>query len=457
MRLTCSEEATMRAYYAVLLLFSLALFSTALWSENKRIFPFEYKRVQLENGFRAYFIRAGAPGQIAYVTVVRTGARDEYEPGRSGYAHFFEHMMFRGTAKYPRYDEVTSRIGAMRNAFTSNDFTNYYLIASSDSLEQIIDLESDRFMNLAYSEAQFRTEAGAILGEFSQGRSNPYQYLAEKIADTAFDRHTYKHLTIGFEKDVRSMPEGFAYSLSFYHRYYRPENCVLLLTGDFDFGRAEQLVRKYYGPWKRGYLPPDIQSEPIQVAPRKATVSFPGRTLPILSVNYKGPAWSAKDRTAVAAEVLGLAAFGPNSEIYRKLVIQEQKVQTLSGDFELTRDPNLLSITTLVTDPRNLPVIESEIEHTVEQFRRDLCDEKLLRDTKSAMKYEFLMRLETAQGVCFALRPTVVFTGGIEAIEDYYRTLDLVTPEDVRAAAKRYLVENGRTTVTLVPASEGAK
>jgi zinc protease len=447
----------MRIHYVVLLISLLALFSGALWGEDKKIFPFEYKRIQLENGFKAYLIKAGAPGQIAYVTVVRTGARDEYEPGRSGYAHFFEHMMFRGTAKYPHYEQVTSQIGAMRNAFTSNDLTNYYLIASTDSLEQIIDLESDRFMNLAYTEPQFRTEAGAILGEFSQGRSNPYQYLAEKVADTAFERHTYKHLTIGFEKDVRSMPEGFGYSLNFYRRYYRPENCVLLLAGDFDFSRAEQLIRKYYSLWKSGYVAPNIQPEPAQTSPKKATVSFPGRTLPILSINYKGPAWNATDRMAVASEVLGMVAFGPNSAIYKKLVIQEQKVQSLNADFELGRDPSLLNITTQVTDPANLPAIESEVASIAEKFRWNRCDEKLLRETKSAMKYEFLMSLETAQGICSTLRPVVVFTGGIEAIEDFYRTLDAITPEDVRAAASQYLVENGRTTVTLVPAGEGAK
>jgi zinc protease len=447
----------MRIHYAVLVISLLALFSGALWGEEKKIFPFEYKRVQLENGFKAYLIKAGAPGQIAYVTVVRTGARDEYEPGRSGYAHFFEHMMFRGTPKYPHYDQVTTQIGAMRNASTGLDLTNYYLVASTDSLEQIIDLESDRFMNLAYSEAQFRTEAGAILGEFSQGRSNPYQYIAEKAADTAFEKHTYKHLTMGFEKDVRNMPEGFEYSRNFYRRYYRPENCVLLIAGDFDFNRAEQLIRKYYSPWKSGYVAPNIPTEPAQAAPKKATVSFPGRTLPILSVNYKGPAWSATDRMAVAAEVLGSVAFGPNSAIYRKLVIQQQKVQSLEDSFQLTRDPNLLSITTQVTDAANLPEIENEIAGVAEKFRRELCDVKLLRDTKNAMKYEFIMRLETAQGICSALRPIVVFTGGIEAVEDYFRTLDGIKPEDVRAAADRYLVENGRTTVTLMSAGGGAK
>jgi zinc protease len=447
----------MRIHQAALMISALVMLAAVSWGESLKVFPFESRQVKLDNGFNAYLIRAGAPGQIAYVTVVRTGARDEWEPGRSGYAHFFEHMMFRGTAKYPHYDAVTTRIGAMRNAFTSSDLTNYYLVASSDSLEQIIDLESDRFMNLDYTESQFRTEAGAILGEFSQGRANPNLYLAEKTLDTAFDRHTYKHLTIGFEKDVRGMPEGFEYSRSFYQRYYRPENCVLLLAGDFDFDRAEELIRKYYSPWKRGYVAPKIQPEPAQTAPRKATVQFPGRTLPILSVNYKGPAWSATDRMAVAAEILGLVAFGPNSDIYRKLVIQDQRVQSFSGDFGLSRDPNLLSVTTQVNKPEGLPAVEQEIASTAEKFRMDLCDEKLLRDSKSAMKYEFLMSLETANGVCSALRPVVVFTGGISAVEDYYKTLDSITPEDVRAAARKYLVDTGKTTVTLVQAGEGIR
>jgi zinc protease len=335
--------------------------------------------------------------------------------------------------------------------------TQYYLVASKDSLEQIIDLESDRFMNLEYTEEVFRTEAGAILGEFSQGRANPGLYLMEKLADTAFDVHTYKHLTIGFEKDVRAMPEGYEYSLGFYRRYYRPENCVLLLTGDFDPAQAERWIRKYYSPWKPGYVAPDVKPEPPQTAPKEATVEFPGRTLPVLSIAYKGPAWSATDSLAVATEVLGMVAFGPNSDIYRRLVIQEQRVQSLSGNFSLDRDPGLLTIISMVNKAPDIPSISQEVQKTVERFRTTLCDPKLLNDTRSAMKYGFLMRLETPQGIDFALRNFVVFTGGIEAVEDYYRTLDSITPEDVRAAAAKYLVENGRTTVTLTGAREERK
>ena len=132
--------------------------------QKQGVFPFPYETVTLENGFRAYLIKAGAPGQIAYVSVVRTGSRDEVEAGKSGFAHFFEHMMFRGTEKYPNYDAETNKMGAFRNASTWPDQTAYYMVANSEYLEKIMDLESDRFMNLKY--------AGAGLQDRSRARSS---------------------------------------------------------------------------------------------------------------------------------------------------------------------------------------------------------------------------------------------------------------------------------------------
>ncbi len=419
------------------------------------IFPYPYHKLELDNGFKAYLIHAGAPGQIAYVTVVRTGSREEWEPGRTGYAHFFEHMMFRGTKKYPDYSSVLTRIGADNNAFTSDDMTVFYTVAASDSLEQLMDLESDRFMNLDYSEPDFRIEAGAILGEFNQGRANPYLTLFEKIRQTAFDQHTYRHLTIGLEADVRAMPQGYEYSRSFFRRYYRPENCVLLLVGDFDDAGAEALVRKYYSSWKPGYVAPKIQPEPEQTAPREASVEFAGSTLPIVSINYKGPAWSATDRDAVASRLLGELAFGENSAIYRKLVLDEQKVQRLSADFGLQRDPSLLSVTGMVPNPEDLGYVRDEVEKTAALYREQPCDTQRLEDTKKALRYGFLRGLETARGVAFSLIDVVVPTGGIEAVNDYYATLDSIEPKDIQAAADRYLTPARRTIVTLTSKQEG--
>src|SRR5687768_4720791 len=135
---------------------SMALTGSADAQQKKSVFPFPYETFQLENGLRTYLIKGGAPGQIAYVSVVRTGSRDEVEPGKSGFAHFFEHMMFRGTEKYPNYDAETTRMGAFRNASTWADQTAYYLVAGTDYLDKIMDIESDRFQNLRYAEPDFR-------------------------------------------------------------------------------------------------------------------------------------------------------------------------------------------------------------------------------------------------------------------------------------------------------------
>ncbi len=425
-------------------------------AQRDRIFPFDYQVLRLDNGFTAYLIQAGAPGQIAYVSMVRTGSRDEVEEGKSGFAHFFEHMMFRGTEKYPDYDGVTAAMGAARNAFTSSDMTVYYLVAASEYLEQIMDLESDRFMNLRYAEPEFRTEAGAVLGEYQQSATTPFGFLNEKIRETAFDRHTYRHTTIGFEADVRAMPAGYAYSLEFHKRFYRPENVVLVLAGDFDPQAAERLIHQYYAGWARGYVPPAVPAEPPQAGARQRTVEYPGRTLPVLTVNYKGPAWSATDRLAAAAEVLGRVAFGPNSDLYRRLVIQERRVQSLNNGFSLLRDPSLLTVAATIINPDDLDAVQQAIDETVARFQRDVTDATLLADTKRNMKYGFLMGLETAQNVAFAMIPFVINTGGIEAVNDYYRTLDAVTAEDVRTAARRYLVADGRTIVTMIQ-REGAR
>ena len=434
----------------------LTLATPAAAQEEEAIFPFPYRLVELENGFKAYLIDAGGPGQVAFVTVVRTGSRDEWEPGHSGYAHLFEHMMFRGTERFPGsvYDEILTRIGADSNAFTSSDVTCYYLVTASDALEQVVELESDRFINLSYAEPEYRKETGAVRGEFYQGRANPYSVLYETLRDTAFDAHTYKHTTIGFEADVLAMPEEFEYSLSFFRRYYRPENCVLLLAGDFDADAAEALLRRYYSDWEPGYTPPEITAEPPQEDPREAAATFSGRTLPWLAVAYKAPAWSATCREAVSCQILGRIAFGSNSDIYRRLVLQEQRVQALFEDFGLQRDPYLASVTAIVTNPADVAGVRGEIEATAARFRDQLCDAELLENTKRRMRYEFLMGLETARGVAFSLLAEVVNTGGIEAVEDYYRTVALITPEDIRNAARSFLVDEAKTVVTLTTATE---
>src|SRR5262249_27718766 len=152
------------------------------------------------NGLRLITVPTDYPNVVALYIVVQTGARNEVEPGKSGFAHFFEHVMFRGTKNMPpkEYEQRLKRMGASSNASTWEDRTQYHTTFSKEDLEEVLRLEADRFQNLSYSEDVFRTEALAVLGEYNKNSAEPAEKLAEVLYDTAFDRHTYKHTTMGF-------------------------------------------------------------------------------------------------------------------------------------------------------------------------------------------------------------------------------------------------------------------
>jgi zinc protease len=418
----------------------------------QKIFPYEYKVTTLENGLKIITIpMTGAKGLVSYYSIVRTGSRDEYEPGHSGFAHFFEHMMFRGTKTYPAnmYDKLVTEMGSSANAYTTDDYTAYHLSFTTEDLERVITLESDRFQNLAYEEQEFQTESGAVYGEYRKGKTNPFQVLSEKMQETAFTAHTYKHTTIGFEADIKAMPTMYEYSKNFFLRYYRPENIVVVIAGDFETDETLNLMKKYYGKWQRGYVEPKIPVEPPQTKERTAKVTYPGKTLPILAIAYKGEKFDPSDKSFVAATLLGDLIFGENSEIYQKLVIRQQKVQMLGADFGFNRDPNLWMIYSLVKDPKDVTLVRDEVYKAIDTYQTTLVNAKRLSDLKSRMKYGFLMGLDTPEKVAGGVARYIALTGGIEAIDALYKMYDRITPQDVQDAAKKFLMPQTRTVVTL--------
>src|SRR5499427_1486354 len=253
------------------------------------IIPFPTTTKKLDNGLKVIVMPMPSGGLVTFWSIVRTGSRDEYEPGHSGFAHFFEHMMFHGTERYPadRYLQTMIGIGASMNAYTSDDHTAFHVSMAKEDLEKVIELESDRFQNLSYSESAFQTEAGAVYGEYRKSRTDPDFALEESLMATAFEKHTYGHTTMGFERDIAAMPKMYDYSLSFFARYYRPENTVLFVVGDVDPVRVLDLVEHYYGAWKTGYVAPQIPVEPEQSAERHVDVAFDGQTLPLVTLSYK--------------------------------------------------------------------------------------------------------------------------------------------------------------------------
>jgi zinc protease len=424
--------------------------------KDAKVFPHPMNTTVMDNGLKVISIPFDSPGIIAYYTVVRTGSRNEIEPGLSGFAHFFEHMMFRGTEKYSKtaFNDVLKSIGADNNAFTNNDATVYHTVASASALETIMDIESDRFMNLKYTEEDFKTEAGAILGEYNKNFSSPFQSMFEKLYDTAYEKHTYKHTTMGFIKDIMDMPNQYQYSLKFFDRWYRPEYCTIVVVGDVKHDALIGLAKKYYSNWKRGSFVLDVPTEQKQAQEKFVEMKWKSKTLPILAMGYHGPAFSDKEIDMPAIDVLSQVLFSQQSELFTKLVIQEQAVEFVQGGQGDARDPGLFTIFTRIKDPKNIEMVKKEILAAIEKAKTTPVSAKQLADIKSFLKYSYAMGLNNANAIAGSIAHYISMTGDPESVNRVYALYDKVTPQDLMMVANKYFGANNRTVLLLT--QEGA-
>jgi zinc protease len=427
---------------------------------NQKVFPYSYAQEDLPNGLRLVTIPTDSPNLVSVFIVIQTGSRNEIEPGKTGFAHLFEHIMFRGTEKYPpeKYNQVLQRAGAASNASTSDDVTIYHTTFSKEDLPEILAMEADRFQSLKYSTEAFKTETGAVLGEYNKNSSDPNSKLNEVLRDTAFDRHTYKHSTMGFLADIQDMPNQFDYSLRFFDRYYRPEYATIVVTGDIDPKQVRPLVDKYWGNWKRGSYHLDVPVEPKQDGPREALVDWPSPTLPQVAIAYKGPAYSDTQKDWAALNMLAGLEFSSASELYQKLVIGEQRADALNAAMPARVDPDLFSIRARVKHPEDVGYVRDQVLATVDRLQKELVDRKKLDAVKSRARYSFVLQLDNSESVASSTATYVGLRRTPATIDALYGIYGQVTPEDLREAARKYLVESGRTIVTLTgKALESAK
>ncbi len=440
-----------------ILLFFIPLILVANQGEETNIFPYQINEIILDNGLKIYSVPFASPGIISYYTVVRAGSRNEVEPGLSGFAHFFEHMMFRGTEKYnkDRYNDVLKMMGADNNAFTTDDYTAYHTLASSAELETIIDMESDRFMNLKYTVEDFKTEAGAILGEYNKNYSSPFMIIYEKLREAAYEKHTYKHTTMGFLKDILDMPNQYEYSLKFFDRWYRPENCAVIVVGDFNQEKLIELAKKYYGSWKRGTYTLNVPLDLPQKTEKFVYVPWKSKTLPVLAVGYHGPVFSDSDIDMPTMDIISQLVFSQTSPLFNKLVIEKQLVEFVQGGQSDSRDPGLFMIFSRIKDEKNINLVRDEIYAALDEIKNNPIPVEKLNTVKSHMKYAFAMSLDNADDIAGKMSHYYQLTGEPESMNKVYRLYDKVTSEDVMRVAKKYFSKENRTVVLLK--EEGSK
>ncbi|MFZ6656649.1 M16 family metallopeptidase [Undibacterium sp. TJN19] len=418
---------------------------------SKDVLPFQATEKLLPNGLKIIIVPTGLPNIVSVQIPVQTGSRNEVEPGKSGFAHFFEHMMFRGTKEIPadKYKDILTATGARQNAYTSDDLTNYYTTFSKEDLETVLRIEADRFQHLSYSESDFKTESRAVLGEYNKNSANPVSKLFEVMRDAAFQTHTYKHTTMGFLKDIEDMPNQYAYSKVFFDRWYRPEYTTIIVAGDVEPKATIALIEKYWGQWQRGKAQAPVPAEPAPAGALYKHVSWPSTTLPYVAVSFHAPAFSVTSKEHAALRMLLSLSFGTTSDIYKRLQQDEQKVDQL---FEFTPDnvdPGLATIGARVKKAEDTVYVRDAILQKLARIAQTPLPEQELADAKSALKYSLIRSLDNTDQIAGTLVRFVHYKRSYATINQFYKVIDSLTPSDLQAAARKYLVDDGMIVTSL--------
>ena len=416
-----------------------------------KVFDLPYLMRDLDNGLRVIVVKTDYPDIVTIQIPVQSGSRNEVEPGKSGFAHFFEHMMFRGTKNYPPevYGRILQNAGADQNAYTTDDYTNYHIVFTKPDLETVIKLEADRFKNLSYSEEQFRTEALAVKGEYLKNYANPFSKLMERMRDLAFTRHTYKHTTMGFFADIENMPNQLEYARTFFDRWYRPQNATVMLVGDVEPERTFQLVKKYWGDWERGDYTVAVPTEPPPTGPLYEHIEWNAPTQPWVTVSFRGPAFDPRGKEMPALDLISDIYFSSTSEVYQKLVTKEQSVDQLFAFFANRKDPYLLTVAARVLEPDAVASVRDALLATIADARTKRVSDERLAAIKSRMKYQFIGGMDNSASIGSILARYVQYERTPETINDLYRTYDSITPDDLLRYANEYFTDAGRVILSL--------
>ena len=418
---------------------------------RSQVLPFKATEKTLANGLKVIVVPTGFPNIVSVQIPVQSGSRNEIEAGKSGFAHFFEHMMFRGTPANPpaKYQAAMTAAGARTNAYTTDDYTNYHATFAKEDLETVLRLEADRFQNLSYLEPEFRTEARAVLGEYNKNSAEPFRKLIEVQREHAFATHTYRHTTMGFLKDIEDMPNQFEYAKVFFDRWYRPENTTIIVAGDVVPAQVLALVEKYWGGWKRGTYRAAIPAEPAAKGPVYAHVPWTADTPPWITVAFHGPAFSDKEKDFAAIDLLSDLAFGPTSDLYKRLVEDEQKVDQLFPYVPPNADPYLVTVAARVKKPADAISVRDAILATFAAMRAEALPARRVADAKSNARYGLIRSLDNTERIADILARYVRYTRSFDTLNAFYRVYDSLTPDDLQAAARKYFHDAGLVVTTL--------
>jgi zinc protease len=420
-------------------------------AKSDAILPFHAAEKTLPNGLKVIVVPTGFPNVVSVYITMQTGARNEIEPGKSGFAHFFEHVMFRGTEKYPpeKYNAVIQKAGARQNANTDDDRTIFHETFAKSDLPKILEIEADRFEHLSYPEGVFKTEARAVLGEYNKNSASPIRKILEVQRDNAFTTHTYKHTTMGFISDIENMPNQYAYSKEFFSRWYRPEYATVIIAGDVNAADAFKLVEKSFGDWKHGSYKVTIPQEPPQAHPIYTHYPWPTAAIPWVTVAFRVPAFDENSITPPALDTALDLELGDTSDLHKRLVEDEQKVDRLFYFNEAHVDPSLYTVFARVKDAKDALYVRDQILAAFAKLRNQAEPADRVEQAKSNARYSFVRSLDNTETITETVAEWAKFRRSYDTVNNYYRQLAKVTPKDIQDASRKTFTDNGVIVTTL--------
>ena len=405
------------------------------------------------NGLKVLLLEDHTSPAVTFQVWYHVGSRNEKD-GKSGLAHFLEHMMFKGTptTKPEEYSRTIAKNGGRSNAFTSTDMTVYFATMSRDKIGIQLELEADRMANALLGETYFEPEKKVIQEERRlRTDDNPTAALAEVVSAVAYTIHPYRRPVVGWMEDIFNLSRQDL--VDFYKLYYAPNNAVIVVTGDFDSDEILAKIKATYEKIPRGPEPPKVRSvEPPQRGERRVTLKKEAE-LPFLYLYYHAPNLTSPDSFALDLLSVVLAG-GRSSRLYRDLVYDKRLVHGVDADYSaVSVDPMGFSITAQLFPDKEPAHVEKEIDKLLDQVKIALITERELQKAKNQIESSYIYSQDSIFGQAMKIGYYEI-AGGWRRMNDYLDGIRKVTREDIRRVAQQYLDRDRRTVGVLIPTKE---
>lgn len=440
----------LRVCFALLLLLALAPVV------NAQTTNIEFTKYQLDNGLTVILHQDRSTPIVAVSIMYKVGGKDSFE-GRTGFAHFFEHLMFEGSKNIGRGEFTTyvRNAGGVLNANTTQDRTYYYEILPSNQLELGLWLESERLLHAVVDQKGVDTQRDVVKEERRQRMDNqPYGQLRYELFRHGFKEHPYKDPNIGYMKDLTSAGED-DYK-KFYETYYVPNNAVLSIAGDLDIDEVKQLIDKYFAPIPRGKEVPRVKTvEPALGGEVRDSIYDAKAPLPALVLGYRTPERNHPDYYAIAMMNQVLSQ-GQSSRL-NKVLVDDKAIAVQAGSFpSFTQDPGL-SIGFAVLKPgTDIKTAEDIIQAEVEKLQTELITEREFQKLSNQVEAEAISGYGSMASIAESLADYEMYQGDANLINTEIDKYRAVTREDIRRVAKEYYTPDNRVTLYWLP-GEGSK